>query len=83
MEMMSERLISEFACMEPIYADGVAGILNLGQNAAVYLFRYGYSAETRTICRVPAVVLIRPQASLCDLKRMLAIQVRPALVMAH
>jgi hypothetical protein len=34
------RLIADFACLDPVYVDGMAGVLNLGANFASLYFRW-------------------------------------------
>lgn len=63
MDAMSERLRAEFATMEPVYIDGIAGIFNLGENFATYYFRYGTCPERGGIIRVAALVLVRPRSA--------------------
>ena len=34
------RLIGDFACLDPVYVDGIAGTLNLGETFATLYFRW-------------------------------------------
>ena len=63
---MDEKLIADFACIDPVYVDGVAGILNLGSNFGMMFYRlvpvysdgFGIRLE-----QVPALYVVRPKAS--------------------
>jgi hypothetical protein len=62
----NDRLLADFACIDPIYADGVAGVLNLGENFAMYFFRWVPSRSEHgivTMEKVPAATIIRPKTS--------------------
>ena len=37
---LTEKLIADFGCIEPVYVDGVAGLLNWGTNFATLYFRW-------------------------------------------
>lgn len=81
-DLLSERLRAEFGEMQPIYIDGVAGLLNLGDNFATYYFRWVASIQSGAVCRQPALVLIRPRKSMlcrkdCMVERTLDCQKRP------
>lgn len=64
---MSESLIAATACLDPIYADGIAGFLDLGENFATVYYRLqptptpggGYRYD-----KVPVASIIRPQSSI-------------------
>lgn len=63
---MDERLVADFGCVDPIYVDGVAGILNLGQNFGMLFYRMvPVCSEGGGIAlqQAPAVYLVRPKAS--------------------
>jgi hypothetical protein len=34
------QLIADFACLDPVYVDGIAGTLNLGETFATLYFRW-------------------------------------------
>lgn len=61
--MMIERLMADFACLDPVYVDGIAGIVNLGTNFAQCFFRWQI-VSAGAYERVPAVYLIRPRSSI-------------------
>lgn len=66
---MDERLIADFACLDPIYTDGIAGYMNLGANFATLFFRWSpVRIEDGQIIfeRAPALCLVRPRASITD-----------------
>ena len=63
MDEMSEQLMADFACLDPVYVDGVAGLMNLGDNFAALYFRWkvvGAGPHGKLYERQPAVVLVRP-----------------------
>jgi hypothetical protein len=63
-----DNLLNEFACLDPVYIDGVftEGVVSLGANFATPFFRWAPSMrEGRVIFeRTPALYMIRPIASL-------------------
>lgn len=66
MEILSDRLMADFACLEPIYVDGIAGVLNLGANFATLFFRWIPVSSANGIInyeRTPAMNIVRPVAS--------------------
>ena len=85
MEEFDERLMAEFAGMEPIYAHGIARAVSVGSDVVVYLWKWGVSAHDGQVCQVPAVLLIRPRASLWDAQRLSSAPVRRSMAaaMAH
>ena len=67
----TERLINDFSCLDPVYVDGIVaeGVMNLGANFGTPYFRWtpGRVENGRMIMqRTPALLLIRPRASLLD-----------------
>lgn len=70
MEAIDERLMADFGCLDPVYVDGVAGVLNLGANFAMLFYRWAPMKQHGALVtceQVPAVCIIRPRASLlCD-----------------
>ena len=68
---MDERLMAEFSCLEPTYVDGIAGVLNLGENIAMLMFRWQpvHSDSGGIILhRAPAMYLVRPRSSVLRCK---------------
>lgn len=64
-DLLSERLRAEFAAIEPIYLDGIAAFIPLGTNFATYYFRWVPSQKDGgSVCRVPALVTVRPRSSI-------------------
>ena len=66
MDEMSDQLIADFACIDPVYVDGVAGLMNLGENFAALYFRWkmvGVGTHGKLFERQPALVLVRPTTS--------------------
>ena len=63
----TERLMAEFNCIEPVYVDGIAGLLNLGPNFATLYFRW-VPAQSEggafIYQQTPAITLVRPTASI-------------------
>ena len=60
-------LLAEFSCLDPLYVDGIAGLVNLGDTFATCFFRWAAAkAEGGLIVqeRMPAVYLVRPRASI-------------------
>ena len=67
MDEMSERLISDFACLDPVYVDGIAGLMNLGANFGTLYYRWkAVSANHQGLVyeKAPALVIIRPITSI-------------------
>jgi hypothetical protein len=66
MEPLTERLLNDFACLDPIYVDGIAGVLNLGENFGTLFYRWSAKLTSGVVSyeRLPAMTLIRPRASL-------------------
>jgi hypothetical protein len=60
---MNERLIADFACLDPIYVDGAAGFLNLGDNFATRYYRWQLVGPDK-FEKTPAVYLIQPRRAL-------------------
>ena len=64
----NDRLVPDFACLEPTYIDRVAGILNLGSNYATLFFRWipVRDSETGVIKyeRSPALYVVQPRSSM-------------------
>jgi hypothetical protein len=70
MSDFTERLIADFACLDPVYVDGIfaEGVMNLGANFATPYFRWaprgrGDNGDV-SMERTPALFLIRPRSSL-------------------
>lgn len=64
-ETMDERLMADFACLDPIYVDGTAGAMNLGETFATLYFRWVAVRSTdggMTYERAPALYLVRPKS---------------------
>ena len=65
---MEDRLINDFACIDPIYVDGLftEGVVSLGTNFATPYFRYTPTMRDGSLIleRTPALYVIRPIASL-------------------
>lgn len=80
---MDERLMADFACLEPVYADGIAGLINLGENYGTLLYRWQRVGPGK-LERVPALYLVRPRSILgvcrpnCYFTRLLDGQTPPA-----
>lgn len=86
MFQMEDALIASFSCIDPVYVDGVAGFMNLGDNFAQVYYRWqpvcaegcGFSYE-----KVPAVCIVRPKTSIlscgrsCLFRDMLNAQLAP------
>ena len=67
MDEMSERLMADFACLDPVYVDGIAGLTNLGGgNFGTLYFRWtavGVGLHGKLYEKTPALVLVRPTIS--------------------
>jgi hypothetical protein len=63
-----DNFLNEFACLDPVYVDGVAaeGVVNLGTNFATPFFRWIPTMRDGRVTfeRTPALYVIRPIASL-------------------
>jgi len=70
MSDFTERLFADFACLDPVYVDGIfaEGVMNLGANFATPYFRWSPCGRAGngavSIERAPALFLIRPRSSL-------------------
>lgn len=63
----SEQLLVDFACLDPIYVDGVAGLLNFGASFGVLYYRWVAvrSEGGRMIYeKAPALHVRQPRSSL-------------------
>jgi hypothetical protein len=63
----NDRLLADFACLDPIYVDGIARILNLGTNFQVLYFRWVPTQSKHgltTMEKAPAASVIRPKTSI-------------------
>jgi hypothetical protein len=63
----NDRLLADFACLDPIYVDGVAAILNLGPNFQMLFFRWVPTRSEHgvvTMEKAPAASIIRPKNSI-------------------
>lgn len=77
MPLIDEQLIAEFACLDPVYVQGIAGAINLGDTFATFYFRLAPKYTDNGVVvteRIPALYLIRPQSSIvctpdCRLRR--------------
>jgi hypothetical protein len=63
MHGMTEDETISFNCLEPIYVDGTAGLVNLGTNFAILYFRWQMTASG-LYERAPALRMIQPLASI-------------------
>jgi hypothetical protein len=90
MDDVDAQLIGDFACLDPVYVDGIVGTLNLGETFATLYFRWtprpGENGQV-LFERTPAVYLVRPHASIvctpdCRLKKWIN-GGRPPLLMDH
>ena len=67
MDEMSDQLMADFACMDPVYVDGIAGLMNIGgTNFSTLYFRWkavGVGPRGKLYKRSPALVLVRPITS--------------------
>ena len=53
-----ERLMAEFACLDPVYVDGIARMTNLGATFSTFYWRW---RPTEHGCeKAPAMVVVRP-----------------------
>jgi hypothetical protein len=76
---MTERLMADIAALDPVYVDGIAGLVNLGTNFGTVYFRFiPIKSENGLIMyeKTPVLYLVRPrsggcQAPTCDYMRIL------------
>jgi hypothetical protein len=63
-----DNLLGEFACLDPVYVDGVftEGVVSLGANFATPFFRWIPSMREGHVIfeKTPALYMVRPIASL-------------------
>jgi hypothetical protein len=67
---MNERLMADFACLDPVYVEDAAGVVNLGTNFQLLLYRWARMAnngDSNDFERTAAVNLILPRT--CVLAR--------------
>jgi hypothetical protein len=68
MSGFDERVIADFACLDPVYVDGVVteGVVNLGTNFATPFFRWTPIVRDgrTTFEKTAALYVVRPIASL-------------------
>jgi hypothetical protein len=68
MSGFDERMIGDFACLDPVYVDGVAieAVVNLGTNFATPFFRWSPVVRDgrMTFEKTAALYVVRPNASL-------------------
>ena len=67
MDEMSDRLMADFACLDPVYVDGIAGLMNLGANFGTLYYRWKAVCSNRNGLvyeKQPALVIIRPKTSI-------------------
>jgi hypothetical protein len=59
-----EQLIGDFACLDPVYVDGIVaeGVVSCGPNFMIPYFRWVPTIENGHVImqRTPALLLIRP-----------------------
>jgi hypothetical protein len=67
MDALSERLIADFACLDPVYVDDMAGVLNLGTNFQMLFHRWSPRSDREGgvgFEKIPALSLILPRTSI-------------------
>jgi hypothetical protein len=82
----TDRLIADFACLDPMYVDGIAGVLNLGSNFSTPFFRWAPRQSEGGIItfeKVPAMLIVQPRSALicgkdCAMTAMLQTQQPPS-----
>jgi hypothetical protein len=62
MSDVGEGLLADLACSDPVYANGVAGIWNLGTNYSTCFFRWQPTKSENGLIRYGAL-LVQPRAS--------------------
>lgn len=57
--------LSAYAALEPIYAAGIAGLVQFGEDFMTCFFRWGFHQENGLMVRekIPALAIIRPVSS--------------------
>jgi hypothetical protein len=64
---MDDMLLADVPCLDPVYVDGVAGVLNLGDNFGTVFFRFVPVKQDNGLIafqRTPTLYMIRPTNSL-------------------
>lgn len=85
MDGLDDRLMADIACLDPIYADGVLGLVNLGTTFMEVFYRWRpLRAEGGVLIqeRTASHVIVRPLASVTaggSYHRILSAQTEPAL----
>ena len=70
MSDLTERLIADFACLDPVYVDGIfeEGVMSFGTNFATPYFRWAPTGRASngvvSMEKIPALFVIRPRSSL-------------------
>jgi hypothetical protein len=66
MDYLTERLMADFACLDPVYVDDAVGAMNLGANCQLLLYRWvrmSNNGDPNDYERSAAVNLIVPRTS--------------------
>ena len=64
---LDERLVEDFASLDPVYADGVLAFLNLGETFASVYYRFvpvKSEAGIVTLQKIPTLAIVQPRSSL-------------------
>jgi hypothetical protein len=85
---LDERLLADYAALDPVYVDGIAGVFNLGPNFSTVFFRYNPVRTNSGIIvyeRTPTMLLVQPRSALvcgkgCRLNTMLEAQQSPSIL---
>jgi hypothetical protein len=88
LRMLSETLLGDYAALDPVYVDGIAGVFNLGPNFSTVFFRYNPVRTDNGIIvyeRTPTMLLIQPRSTLvcgrgCQINAMLEAQQAPSIL---
>lgn len=67
MDALSERLMADFACLDPVYVDDMAGVINLGTNFQMLFHRWSPQSDREggvAFEKIPALTLILPRTSI-------------------
>jgi hypothetical protein len=93
MDTITDELLGEFAALDPVYVDGAAGLVDLGENFSTLLFRWVPTTSANGVLlyeRQAAMVLVRPKSALrcfsrsdCPIAQMKSAMRRSELTLTH
>jgi hypothetical protein len=67
LEPLTEQMLAEISCLEPVYVDGIMGFINLGATFLIAFFRWKATRGENGLWRyerVPALVTVQPKSAI-------------------